>query len=129
MQNLLLLSGRVMLAAIFIWAGLGKLGAYEGTQAYMASRGVPGSLLPLVILLEIGGGVAVVLGLFTRAAALALGAFCFASALLFHCDFSNQDQAILFMKNLAIAGGFLLLAAAGPGDISIDNRTSRPASD
>lgn len=129
MQNLLLLLGRIMLAAIFLWAGLGKLQAYEGTQAYMAQQGVPGTLLPLVILLEIGGGAAIILGVFTRVAALGLSAFCVASALLFHAQLSDQAQAILFMKNVAIAGGFLLLAAVGPGDISLDNRTSRPGSD
>lgn len=129
MQNLLLLTGRIMLAVIFVWAGLGKIGAYEGTQAYMASQGVSVMLLPMVILLEVAGGVAIVVGFFTRAAALALAGFCVISALLFHSKFGDQAQAILFMKNIAIAGGFLLLAASGPGDISIDNRDSRPASD
>lgn len=129
MQNLLLLTGRIMLAVIFVWAGLGKIGAYEGTQAYMASQGVPGMLLPLVILLELAGGAAIIVGLFTRATALALAGFCVLSAVLFHCNFADQAQAILFMKDIAIAGGFLLLAASGPGDISIDNRNSRPVSD
>lgn len=129
MQNLLMLLGRVLLAAIFIFAGLGKLGAYEGTQAYMASQGVPGSLLPLVILLELGGGLAIVVGLFTRGAAIALAVFCILSAFMFHGNFGDQLQSILFMKNLAMAGGFLALAAYGPGDFSLDNRHSRPAFD
>jgi putative oxidoreductase len=128
-QNLLMLFGRLMLATIFIFAGLGKIGAYEGTQAFMAGHGVSGTLLPLVILLELGGGFAIVLGLFTRATAFALAVFCIASALLFHGNFSEQIQSILFLKNLAMAGGFLVLAAHGPGDISLDNRSSRPAYD
>jgi putative oxidoreductase len=130
-QNLLMLLGRLLLAAIFVWAGLGKLMAYEGTQAYMTGQGVPGVLLPLVILLELGGGIAIILGLFTRLTAASLAVFCVASALLFHGNFGDQDQmqTILFLKNLAIAGGFLMLAAYGPGDISLDNRNSRPAYD
>lgn len=129
MQNLSLLLGRLMLAAIFVFAGLGKIGAYEGTQSFMVGQGVPGSLLPLVIALELGGGIAIMLGLFTRTFAVALGVFCVASACLFHGNFQDQLQSILFMKNLAIAGGFLILAAYGPGDISLDNRSSRPAFD
>lgn len=129
MQNLLMLVGRVLLAGIFVFAGYGKIGAYEGTQAFMATQGVPGTLLPFVVLLELGGGVAIILGLFTRLTAIALALFCVASALLFHSNFAEQAQAVLFMKNLAMAGGFLVLAAHGPGDISLDNRTSRPASD
>jgi putative oxidoreductase len=128
-QNLLMLVGRVLLAAIFVWAGYGKIEAYAGTQAYMASQGVPGALLPLVILLELGGGIAIILGFFTRLTAFALAAFCVASALLFHSNVAEQMQAILFMKNLAMAGGFLVLSAHGPGDISLDNRHSRPAYD
>ncbi|MGH8457724.1 MAG: DoxX family protein [Nevskiales bacterium] len=124
-----MLVGRILLAAIFIFAGYGKLGAYDATQAYMASQGVPGMLLPLVILLELGGGIAIVLGLFTRLTAVALAGFCVASALLFHSNAAEQMQAVMFMKNLAMAGGFLILAAHGPGDISLDNRNSRPASD
>jgi putative oxidoreductase len=128
-QNILMLVGRVLLAAIFVFAGYGKIGAYEGTQAYMTSLGVPGMLLPLVILLELGGGIAIILGLFTRLTSIALAVFCIASALLFHSNMAEQMQVILFMKNLAMAGGFLILAAHGPGDISLDNRNSRPASD
>jgi putative oxidoreductase len=124
-----MLAGRLLLAAIFVCAGFGKIGAYEGTQAYMAGQGVPGMMLPLVIILELGGGIAIALGLFTRPVAIVLAFFCVASALLFHSNFAEQVQAILFMKNLSIAGGFLVLAAHGPGDISFDNRSSRPAYD
>lgn len=129
MPNLLMLIGRLLLAAIFIFAGYGKLGAFEGTQAYMAGQGIPGALLPLVILLELGGGIAIVLGLFTRITAFALACFCIASALVFHGNAADQTESIMFLKNLAMAGGFLILAAHGPGDISLDNRRSRPAYD
>ncbi len=116
------LVGRIMLAAIFIVAGLNKIGAYAGTQAYMEAYGVPGLLLPAVIALEIIGGIAVLVGYRTRIAAALLAGFTLAAALLFHSDFSQQMQDILFMKNVAIAGAFLLLAAQGPGLWALDNR-------
>jgi len=114
--------GRVLIAAMFINAGVSKISGYAGTQAYMESQGVPGALLPLVILLEIAGGLAVLVGWQTRIAAFLLAGFCLASAVLFHLDFDNQMQAIMFMKNVAIAGGFLFLVAHGAGALSIDNR-------
>ncbi len=117
------LTGRIFIAAIFLIAGIGKLGAgYAGTQGYMESMGVPGILLPLVIALEIGGAILVIAGLFTRVTALALAGFTVLSALLFHADFSDQMQMIMFMKNFAIAGGFLFLAANGAGAWSLDAR-------
>ena len=117
------LTGRIFIAAIFLIAGIGKLGAgYAGTQGYMESMGVPGMLLPLVIALEIGGAILVIAGLWTRLAALALAGFTVVSAVLFHADFSDQMQMIMFMKNFAIAGGFLFLAANGAGAWSIDAR-------
>ena len=104
-------------------AGIGKLGAgYAGTQGYMESMGVPGMLLPLVIALEIGGAILIIAGLFTRMTAVALGAFTVLSAVLFHADFADQMQQIMFMKNLAIAGGFLFLAVGGAGTWSVDAR-------
>jgi putative oxidoreductase len=121
------LAGRILLALLFLLAGYGKLGAYAGTQAYMASKGVPGALLPLVIALELGGGALVVAGLWTRAAALALAAFSVLAALIFHANFADQIQQIMFLKNLAIAGGFLLLAARGAGAWSLDARTTKGA--
>ncbi len=117
------LAGRIFIAALFLMAGIGKLGSgYAGTQGYMESMGVPGALLPLVIALEIGGAVLVMAGLWTRISALALAAFTILSALLFHADFSDQMQQIMFLKNFAIAGGFLLLAIKGAGAWSIDAR-------
>ncbi len=124
-NNIADLAGRVLIAVLFLTAGFGKIGGYAGTQGYMASHGIPGALLPLVIALEIGGSLLVIGGLWTRWAALALAAFSVATALFFHMDFANQMQQINFMKNLAIAGGFLILVANGAGAWSIDARRAR----
>ncbi|BAL25688.1 DoxX family protein [Azoarcus sp. KH32C] len=121
MKDTATLAVRLMLALMFLIAGWGKLGAgYAGTQQYMASAGLPGMLLPLVIFAELGGGLAVVIGLFTRLAALGLALFTVLAALFFHTNFADPMQSIMFMKNIAIAGGLLLLAVHGPGSYSID---------
>lgn len=120
MKDATLLAGRILLALIFIMSGWGKIGGYAGSQQYMESMGVSGALLPLVIVAELGGGLAVAFGLLTRIAALGLAVFTLLAALFFHTDFANQAQFISFMKNLAITGGFLVLAVHGPGALSID---------
>ena len=122
MTNISNLIGRILLAAIFLLAGINKIPGYAGTQAYMESMGVPGMLLPLVIALEIGAALALIVGWQTRLAAAALAVFTIASALLFHADFGDQTQMILFMKNWAIAGGLLLLVAHGAGKLSLDGK-------
>jgi putative oxidoreductase len=114
--------GRVLLSVIFIQSGVSKMFGYEGAQGYMEAHGVPAMLLPLVILTEAGGGLCILLGLFTRWAAILLAGFCVLAALLFHRDFADQMQMINFMKNITIAGGFLVLAGAGPGALALDNR-------
>jgi len=119
------LGGRILIAAIFILSGFSKITGYAGTQGYMEAMGVPGALLPLVIVAELGGGLLVVLGLWTRLAAFALAGFSLLSALLFHANFGDQVQMIMFMKNLAIAGGFLFLVAHGAGPLSVDARRAR----
>ncbi len=119
------LAGRSLLALIFVLSGAGKLAAYAGTQQYMESTGVPGALLPLVILAELGGGLALIAGLFTRFSALALAAFTLSAAVLFHADFADQNQMIHFMKNVSIAGGLLLLAAHGASAWSLDALLAR----
>jgi len=116
------LAGRILIAAIFLLAGIDKVGGYAGTQAYMESAGVPGILLPLVILLEVGGAAAIVAGWQTRIVAALLAGFSIASALLFHANFADQMQSVMFLKNLAIAGGFLILATRGAGPLSLDAR-------
>lgn len=122
LQTLAAPVGRILLAAIFITSGLNKIGAYAGTQGYMESMGVPGELLVLVIVLEVLGGIAIVIGYQARLAALALAGFSVISALLFHANFSDQMQTMSFMKNLTIAGGFLMIVVHGAGQFSLDNR-------
>ncbi|HVC11679.1 MAG TPA: DoxX family protein [Burkholderiales bacterium] len=124
-RNIAELAGRILIATLFLIAGVGKLGAYAGTQGYMQSHGVPGALLPAVIALELGGGLLIVAGLWTRIAALALAGFTLLAALLFHANFADATQQIMFLKNLAIAGGFLMLAANGAGAWSVDARRSQ----
>lgn len=112
MNQFLNLGSRILLAIMFLMAGFGKLGAgYAGTQGYMEAMGVSGALLPLVIALEIGGALALIVGWQVRWAALALAAFTVIAALIFHNNFADQMQAILFMKNIAIAGGLLALVS------------------
>jgi putative oxidoreductase len=128
-QNISSISGRVLLSAIFISAGFSKLGAgYEGTQAYMSAMGVGGSLLPLVIATEILAGIALLVGFGTRIAAFLLAGFTLLAAVLFHFNFADQMQSILFMKNLAITGGLLTVIAYGAGDFSLDNLRAKRAS-
>jgi putative oxidoreductase len=121
-QNFADLLGRILISAIFLLSGLAKIGGYAATQGYMAAMGVPGALLPLVIALEVGGAVAIILGYRTRIVAFLLAGFSVVSALIFHRALGDQTQFIMFMKNLAMAGGFLFLVARGPGDWSLDGR-------
>jgi len=125
MNNISTLSapvGRLLLAMMFVMSGLSKIGNFAGTQGYMEAMGVPGAVLPLAIALEVLGGLAIILGWKTKIASVALAGFCVVSAALFHNDFSNQSEMIMFMKNITIAGGFLLLVAHGPGAYALDNR-------
>lgn len=115
-------TGRTLIALIFVVSGIGKISNYAGTQGYMEAMGVPGILLPLVIALEILGGLAIIVGWHTRFVAFLLAGFTLLSAVLFHADFSDQMQMIMFMKNLALSGAFLVLVAQGAGAFSIDNR-------
>jgi putative oxidoreductase len=122
LNNAAKLAARILLAIIFLVSGYGKIVGYAGTSAYMASAGVPGVLLPLVILVEVVGGLMILVGYQTRLAALVLAAFTLLAAVLFHMQFGNQGQTTQFMKNLAIAGGFLQLFATGPGIWSVDGQ-------
>jgi len=116
------LLGRALLVVLFLLAGLSKLGAYSSAAAYMSSAGVPAALLPLVITTELGGAIAIILGWKTRAVALLLAGFSLLTAVLFHNNFADQIQMTMFLKNVSIAGGFLLLVARGAGPLSIDAR-------
>ncbi|HEU4761585.1 MAG TPA: DoxX family protein [Gemmatimonadales bacterium] len=113
------LLGRLFLVLLFVISGFGKIGGYAGTAAYMAANGVPGLLLPLVIVLEIGGGILVVLGWHTRIASLLLAGFTILALLLFHMPVTAENQ-IVFLAELGVAGGFLVLAAHGAGAWSLD---------
>ena len=104
------LAARILVAQLFLLAGFSKITGYSGTQSYMEAMGVPGVLLPLVILLEVGGGLALILGWQTRIISLALAGFTLLAAFIFHSNFADQMQMIMFMKNIAITGGLLAIS-------------------
>ncbi|MEI2384043.1 DoxX family protein [Breoghania sp. JC706] len=120
LKNPIDLAGRLLISFIFIFSGWGKITAYSGTAAYMASHGVPTVLLPLVILTEFGGGLLIAVGYQTRLVAFLMAGFTLLTALFFHFNPSDQAQMINFMKNLSIAGGFLFLFVNGAGEWSLD---------
>lgn len=120
-----LLAARILLGLLFIMAGIGKLGDVSGFGAYMASGGIPAALAWPVVLFEIGAGILLIAGILTRPVALALAAFCVASGLLYHFDPADQMQMTQLLKNLALAGGYIALAMAGPGALSLDARLGR----
>jgi putative oxidoreductase len=119
------LAGRILLSALFLISGLGKIGAYAGTAGYMSSAGLPGALLPVVIAVEVLGALALIVGWQTRIAALVLAGFALLAALIFHTHFADQIQTIMFLKNVSIAGGLLLLVANGAGPLSLDRRLAK----
>jgi putative oxidoreductase len=118
------LAGRFLLGLLFLLSGLGKLGAYASTAAYMSATGVPGALLPAVIATEVLGALAIILGWKTRIVAFLLAGFSLLTAIAFHNNLADQTQLIMFFKNLSIAGGFLLLVANGAGPLSLDRRSA-----
>lgn len=117
-----LLIGRLLAAAIFLWSGIGKTMGYAGTAGYMQSAGVPSILLPLVIVLDIGGALALIVGWQARWAAVVLAGYTLVAGLLFHFKPGDINQTIHLMKNLAIAGGLMAFFVAGPGRLSLDRR-------
>ena len=120
-----LLAGRCLLAFIFLHESIGLLGNYAGATAYMQKSGVPSLLLPAVIALQLGGGLLVATGILTRCAAIAFALFCVLTAMLFHWQFADRNQLLHFQKDLAIAGGFLVLACCGPGNWSLGRFLAR----
>ncbi len=114
--------GRIFISMIFLMAGLNKITAYQGTAGYMEAMGVPSMLLPLVIFTEVAGALAILIGFKTRLVAFLLAGFSVISAFIFHLNFADQTQSAMFMKNIAIAGGFLFLVANGPGKWALDNK-------
>ena len=125
LQPFAILAARVALAALFIVAGLGKLGDVQGFAGYMASGGVPSFLAWPVIAFEILGGIAILVGFQTRLVAVALAGFSLLTGLMFHFVPADQLQMTMFFKNVGLAGGYLLLTAFGAGSLSIDNFKSR----
>ncbi|MEM7702975.1 MAG: DoxX family protein [Pseudomonadota bacterium] len=115
------LVGRILLATIFILSGVSKLGAVDGTIGYITSVGLPfaGAIFYAVVALEIAGGFALAFGIKPRLIAASLGAFSIMAAVIFHSDFSDQNQMIHFLKNVAIAGGLFQVVAFGPGRLAI----------
>jgi putative oxidoreductase len=120
MQRYLPLIGRILLGLIFVMSGFNKITGFEGTQQYMASYGMPMTSLLLVgaIVVEIVGGLSVIFGFFPRLGSAALVLFLIPASLIFHTDFSDQTQLIMFLKNLSIMGGLLLIVAYGSGPLS-----------
>ena len=122
LPNIAVPVGRVFIAMIFVLSGFNKIASYEYVATWMSSMGVPSALLPLVIALEVLGGMAIILGFKARLAAFLLSGFCVVSAVIFHSNFAEQNEMINFLKNIAIAGGFLFLVANGAGKFALDNR-------
>jgi putative oxidoreductase len=128
-QNLTVLAGRILLGLLFVLSGFGKISGFDGTVGYIAAQHLPlpALLAVLTIVVELGGGLALVTGLWTRQAALVLAGFTLLTAFVFHAFWSTADaaramQQIQFLKNLSIAGGLLILAAFGPGRLSLAPR-------
>lgn len=124
LDNLSTVVGRVLISLLFIIAGANKIFGYEGTAQFMASTGVPAVLLPLVIIVELGGGLAVAAGWLTRWWAWALAGFCILTGVLFHYDPNDQTQMAMLMKNVALAGGLLFIAGRGAGAFSLERRAA-----
>jgi len=114
--------GRILLSAIFIINGIGKIFNYEGTIQYMENFDVPSYLIIPAITVEILFPILLIIGYYTKFSALVLSLFTLALAVIFHTDFSNQMQLMSFLKNIAIAGGFLIIFVYGPGKYSIDHK-------
>jgi putative oxidoreductase len=126
-QDKIALAGRVLLAAIFVMSGLGKVAAPAATLAYMKAAGLPFAPVGLAgaALIELGGGLALILGYRTRVAAAVLAAFALVTAAIFHSALGDQNQLIHFFKNVAMAGGLLQIVAFGGGRLSLDGRNSK----
>ena len=116
------LIGRIFISGVFLLSGFSKIGNYDGTVGWMESFGLPGFLLIPAIILEILAPILIIIGYQTRIAAGALSLFCLATAIIFHTDFSDQMQFIAFMKNLALAGGFLFLVVNGAKGYCLDKK-------
>ena len=124
MTNILDLIGRIFISLVFLLSGFNKIGNYEGTVGWMESLGMPGIFLIPAIMLEVVVPILIIVGYKVRISAALLSLFCIATAVIFHNDFSNQMQFISFVKNIALAGGFLILVVNGARDFSLDKKLS-----
>ena len=122
MAKILDLIGRIFISGVFLLSGFNKIGNYDGTVGWMESFNLPGFLLIPAIVLEILTPILIIIGYQTRIAAAALSLFCLATAIIFHSDFSDQMQLVAFMKNIALAGGFLFLLVNGARGYCLDKK-------
>ena len=125
MTNIVDLVGRILISALFFLNGIFKINNYDGTIDWMESFGMPGILLIPAIILEILGPVLIIIGYKTKLASGLLSLFCIATAVIFHNDFTNQMQFTSFLKNIALAGGFLILFVNGAKGFSLDNKLNK----
>jgi putative oxidoreductase len=121
------LIGRIFIAVLFLMSGLGKLAAPAATQAYIAAMGLPAPMLAYLgsTAVELIGGVLLIVGFRVRAVAGGMAVFTLLTAVFFHANFADQNQMIHFMKNIAIMGGLLQIAAFGAGRFALDRRFGR----
>ena len=122
MTNILDLVARILISALFLLNGVFKISNYDGTVGWMEGFGIPGILIIPAIILEIVGPILIVLGYRAKIAAGLLSLFCIATAVIFHNDFSDQMQLGSFLKNIALAGGFMFIFINGTKDFSLDRK-------
>jgi putative oxidoreductase len=122
MKNILDLVARILISILFLLNGVFKIRNYDGTVDWMEGFGIPGILLIPAIILEIVGPILIILGYKAKIAAGLLSLFCIATAAIFHNDFSDQMQLGSFLKNIALAGGFLFIFINGTKDFSLDKK-------
>ena len=122
MKNILDLCARILISALFFVNGIFKIMSYDETISWMRGYDIPGVLIVPAIILEILGPILIILGYKTKITASILSVFCLATAIIFHNDFNNQMQLTSFLKNIAIAGGFLFLVINGSKKFSLDNK-------
>ena len=125
MTNILDLVGRIFISLVFLLSGINKIGNYEGTIGWMESLGMPGIFLIPAIILEISAPILIMIGYKVKISAALLSLFCIATAIIFHTDFSNQMQFVSFMKNIALAGGFLFLVINETKEFSLERKLAK----
>ena len=125
MANVLDLLGRILISTLFLLNGVFKISNYDGTISWIESFGMPGILIIPAIILEVIGPILIIVGYKAKIAAGFLSLFCILTAIIFHNDFSDQMQFTSFLKNIALAGGFLFIVVNGTKDLSIEKKISK----